>query len=328
MRPIPVVFHIGPLQLHTYGIGLAITFWFAYRYFARRLRDNGYPDQWLGAAFIWIVVAAVVGARVFHVVAHWSFYTAYPGQILEVWHGGLSSFGGLVFAIPVGMYLAHRWCPELRAWRAADLVTPVLLAAWAIGRLLGPQLMVAGGGKPTTAWFGMYYADEVGKRLPVPIFQSLETTVVFVVALAAERYMVRHGTPSGFVLACGEALWGLSRFFDQYFFLPYNAGTDPIEITGLVMLGVGVIGAAVLLSRPRDPNRYRRPPFGPSDPAEDAVPELAGAAPVGATALDAPLSVGRLHSDPRTTRKRTVAPSRSSSATSSPAGSDGTSVIA
>ena len=37
VKPIPVVFHLGPLQVHTYGIGLALTFWFGYRYFAKRL---------------------------------------------------------------------------------------------------------------------------------------------------------------------------------------------------------------------------------------------------------------------------------------------------
>ena len=55
MRPIPVVFHLGPLQVHTYGLGLAVTFWFAYRYLARRLRANGYPDAWLGGTFVWVV---------------------------------------------------------------------------------------------------------------------------------------------------------------------------------------------------------------------------------------------------------------------------------
>ena len=42
MKPIPVAFHIGPLQVHTYGIGLAVTFWFGFVYFERRLRKNGY----------------------------------------------------------------------------------------------------------------------------------------------------------------------------------------------------------------------------------------------------------------------------------------------
>ena len=45
MKPIPVVFHIGPLQVHTYGIGLALTFWFAFGYFERRLQQERLPHR-------------------------------------------------------------------------------------------------------------------------------------------------------------------------------------------------------------------------------------------------------------------------------------------
>ena len=68
MKPIPVDFHIGPLQVHTYGIGLALTFWFGFVYFERRLRKNGYPTDWLVPVFLWIILAAVVGARAMHVL--------------------------------------------------------------------------------------------------------------------------------------------------------------------------------------------------------------------------------------------------------------------
>ena len=61
MKPIPVAFHIGPLEVHTYGIGLAVTFWFAYWYFERRLRARGYRTDWLVGLFLWVIVAAVVG---------------------------------------------------------------------------------------------------------------------------------------------------------------------------------------------------------------------------------------------------------------------------
>src|SRR5580692_8679222 len=98
MKPIPVLFHIGPLQIHTYGIGLAITFWFGYRYFATRLRDHGYGDQALGTTFVAIVVSAIVGARLVHVLANLSAYRSDPGAIFAIWQGGLSSFGGLAFA--------------------------------------------------------------------------------------------------------------------------------------------------------------------------------------------------------------------------------------
>jgi phosphatidylglycerol---prolipoprotein diacylglyceryl transferase len=126
MRPIPVVFHIGPLQVHTYGIGLALTFWFAFTYFERRLKKNGYPTDWFVGVFLWIVLAAVVGARTLHVLSNLSYYTHNPSQVLAIWHGGLSSFGGLLFAVPTGLILTRRRCPELPIGRALDLIAPVL----------------------------------------------------------------------------------------------------------------------------------------------------------------------------------------------------------
>ena len=174
MRPVPVAFHIWFLEVHTYGIGLALTFWFGLRYTERRLRNAGYPWQWVTGMFVWVIVAAIVGARALHVLSNLSYYTHYPLQVFAIWQGGLSSFGGLLFAVPVALVSSRRRCPQLKSLRFADLMAPVLMACWAIGRLLGPQLMVAGGGHRTNQWFGMYYADQVGKRLPVPIFQAIE----------------------------------------------------------------------------------------------------------------------------------------------------------
>jgi hypothetical protein len=189
MRPIPVAFHIWFLELHTYGIGLALTFWFGLRYTERRLRKAGYPWQWVTGMFVWVIVAAIVGARAFHVLSNLSYYSHQPSQVFAIWQGGLSSFGGLIFAVPVAIVSARRRCPQLPTMRFADLMAPVLMACWGLGRLLGPQLMVAGGGHPTNQWFGMYYAGQVGKRLPVPIFQSIEDFTIFGILLLVERWL-------------------------------------------------------------------------------------------------------------------------------------------
>lgn len=258
MKPIPVSFHIGPLVVHTYGIGLAVTFWFAYRYFERRLRDRGYPTAWVTGMFLWVVVAAVVGARAMHVVANLSYYSANPGQIVDIWHGGLSSFGGLLLGVPTGVLLARRRCPQLPMLRGLDIVAPVLMAAWGLGRLLGPQLMVAGGGAPTTAWYGMYYAGETGKRVPVPIIQAVDSLVIFAVLIAIEHY--RRRRPVGFVLSGAMALWGLSRFFEEHFFLGTQAqvgstqsessvGPLLVQIAGLVLFAGGLAVMAWLWRR-------------------------------------------------------------------------------
>jgi phosphatidylglycerol:prolipoprotein diacylglycerol transferase len=251
MRPIPVAFHIWHAEIHTYGIGLALTFWFGYRYFARRLRQSGYRDDWLAGTFIVIVVTAIVGARLVHVLANLSSYQSDPAAIFSIWQGGLSSYGGLAFAIPAGLASARRRYPELRISDALELVSPVLVAAWAMGRLLGPQLMVAGGGKPTSQWFGMYYADQVGRRLPVPIFQAIECGAIFVVALVVERAVRAGLLPKGLVTATVVALWGLSRFFDEYLWLTNDNGTDAVEIASLAMFALGGAVAGWLILRSR-----------------------------------------------------------------------------
>jgi len=239
VRPVPVAFHVGALEIHTYGIGLALTFWFGYRYLAKRLDDHGYGSAWLGPTFVWIVVTAIVGARIVHVVANLGYYEQDPMQIGAIWNGGLSSFGGLLLAIPTAILSARRRCPQLRIGQFADLAAPVLVASWALGRILGPQLMVAGGGRPTSSWLGMYYAGEVGRRLPVPLFQAAECTAVYLVALFVERRVADRVAMVGVVAAVAAGLWGLTRFFDEYLWLAYDNGTDAIEVGGLAMLAAG-----------------------------------------------------------------------------------------
>ena len=257
MKPIPVVFHLGSLQIHTYGIGLALTFWFGYRYFAKRLRDHGYPDAWFGRAFIWIVVASIIGARVVHVVANLrgaQGYAQNPGDIFAIWHGGLSSFGGLLGGVPTGLLCARRWCPQLRLSVALDLVAPVLVIAWAVGRLLGPQLMYQGGGNLTRAWYGMAYAGQAGKRIPVPIFQAIEDSVVYVIALWVERAIARRRGPIGIVATTAVTLYGAARFNDEYVLLPHNTGGDiAVLIASAAFVGVGAGLVSWLLWRDRGP---------------------------------------------------------------------------
>jgi phosphatidylglycerol---prolipoprotein diacylglyceryl transferase len=256
MKPIPVAFHIGPLQVHTYGIGLALTFWFGFVYFERRLRKKGYPTDWFVPVFLWVILAAVVGARAMHVLSNLSYYTERPGDILAVWEGGLSSFGGLLLAVPVGIVLTRRRCPELALGRALDLVAPVLLACWALGRLLGPQLMVAGGGHPTNQWFGMYYSGQPGRRLPVPIFQALEDFTVYLILIAIERRLdrwpnrtPRKGYPSGIVIGTAMVLWGIERSLDEHLWLGEDGrlGSDLVQLAGVLL----VIGGAIILLRTR-----------------------------------------------------------------------------
>jgi hypothetical protein len=47
------------------------------------------------------------------------------------------------------------------------------------------------------------------------------------------------------------ALWSLSRFFDEYLWLGPDNGTDAVEVTALVLTGLGLVAIAILIVRAR-----------------------------------------------------------------------------
>lgn len=273
MKPVPIVFYLGPLAIHTYGIGLAITFAFGLFYTNRRLRARGLPTDWMDRAFLWIVAMAIVGARVVHVVANFSqFYEAHPGQIVAIWNGGLSSYGGLLFAVPTGLWFARRHCREIYGLAGMDFIAPVLMACWAMGRILGPNFEIDGGGLPTNAWYGLAYAGQPGYRIPVPIFQCLDSFGVLVVLLVLERWVQSQrrrlapgslgtedlvaagaagGRPglTGFVFFAMLGFWDVARFFEEYAWLAVNPPFDAVEATATILAIVGFVGMAVVYVR-------------------------------------------------------------------------------
>lgn len=318
MRPIPVAFHIWFIEVHTYGIGLAITFWFGLRYTERRLRNAGYDWQWVTGMFLWVIAAAIIGARIMSVIPNWSQYSDHPLQVFAIWQGGLSSFGGLLLAVPVGIISSRRRCPSISTIRFLDLMAPVLLASWGIGRLLGPQLMIRGGGHPTSQWFGMYYAGEVGKHLPVPIFQAAMDLSIFGILLLTERWLRTHapampepagpsairagalmegdvaddnvntqqrdqgalGPPAGILIGAAMIFWGIERFLDEHLWLgPGHLGFILVQLAGIALALAGMI---VLATRYPAFKKWRK--GGPAEHAPgDAQRTLTPSAPTSLT---------------------------------------------
>ena len=282
-----MVFHLGPLQVHTYGIGLALTFWFSLWYMRRRFDAVGIPSEWLNRAFLWVVGASIIGARAVHVVANLSYYRSDPAGILAVWHGGLSSFGGLLLGVPTGIWFKRRYLPELRTLAGLDIAAPVLMAAWAMGRLLGPQLMIDGGGHPTAGWYGLRYACTIGKfgcmangvtvrEIPVPLFQSAECLVIWAILRYIEERTGRK--PTGVVLAAFAGLWGIVRFTDEFFWLARPRLWDAVEVTAIVLAVAGWGTMAWLLLHRRDDARQAG---GAGDPDGTVRPEAGQTADAG-----------------------------------------------
>ena len=125
--------NIGPLELRAYGLMIALGVLAAAWLFGRRMATIGIGDsEDASAILIWAVPAGVIGARLYHVVTEWDRFSDSPGDIVEIWKGGLGIPGGLLLGVIVGAVAARRRdiaiAPLL--WAAA----PAIPLAQAIGR--------------------------------------------------------------------------------------------------------------------------------------------------------------------------------------------------
>ena len=156
----PIALEIGPLQLHWYGIIIAAAVLIGGLLgtrVARWLNENP-DDGW--SMLLLVMVLAVIGARLYHVIHLWDYYSQNPLLIPQVWNGGLGIPGGVAGGA-LGIFLYTR-ANHLNAARWMDVFAPALLLGQVIGRLgnfvnqelYGPPISECGNGTfpPCLPW--------------------------------------------------------------------------------------------------------------------------------------------------------------------------------
>lgn len=129
---IPTLFEIGPFRVHIYGVMLAVSFVLGSIYATRAAGRRGIPEDRIFNLVALILVSSIVGARLHFVMGHPESYGS-PLQLLRIWEGGLTLYGGLIAAIVVSfLYLSRH---KIRFLSVADAVAPALALGEAITRI-------------------------------------------------------------------------------------------------------------------------------------------------------------------------------------------------
>lgn len=100
----PVALQIGPLPIRWYALayiaGLCLAWLYALRLAgaARLWGDRpGVSLQAIEDALLWATLGVVMGGRLGHVLIYDpSYYSAHPGEIIQLWRGGMAFHGGLI----------------------------------------------------------------------------------------------------------------------------------------------------------------------------------------------------------------------------------------
>ena len=128
------VLQIGPLDMHAYGLMIALGVVAAVWLAGRRMEAAGVGTRDdMSSIALWAVGAGVIGARLYYIVTDKSQPWKEPGRWLKVWEGGLGIPGGLLAGVLVGA-----WAIRRRGLSVPGVLTaaaPAVPLAQAIGRL-------------------------------------------------------------------------------------------------------------------------------------------------------------------------------------------------
>jgi len=221
MQPFSILLGLGALA------GLLLAGWRAPKKEASR-----YLDASLG-----ILLGALLGSRAVTVAVNYSYYQAHPGEIVQVWLGGLSGIGALAGGLLAIAILAFGG--KFPAGKLGDALLP-LAGTLTVTAWLGCWVDRCGYGMPTGAWWALPARDEWGvlaTRVPV---QLMGATLTLLLIWVLDR-MSKHFPVSGLNAAVG--LLGLSAEIFALSFLR----ADPAPIWyGLRLEAWGAIGLMIL----------------------------------------------------------------------------------
>ncbi len=244
-------FQIGPFYIAWYGILIALGVAAAVGIAAVEARRRGESVDHLINMLLLILPLGIIGARLYHVIDQWQFYSQNPGLIIG--GRGLGIFGAVIGGA-IGLIIYTKW-KKLSTLRWMDIAAPGVILAQAIGRwgnFFNQELY----GYPTNLPWGIYI--DPAHRLPgyegyehfQPLFlyESLWNLAGFGVMMVVARKLKKK-LLDGEIFALYVVWYSIGRFVLEG--MKINVWTLAGIPTARWISGVAIIVAvaAVLLRR-------------------------------------------------------------------------------
>lgn len=195
---------LGFLKLNVWGIFVSLGFIAGMIAVYFELKKKNLEASRVYDLAFWIILSALVGGRLLYVAEHFNFYLNAPIDILKLWHGGMSIYGGFIGAVFASViYLKKN---KLDFWRYADAVIFGLPLGLFIGRI-GCFFIHDHPGIQTDFFLGVNFPG--GVRHDLGLYDSLVGLIIFLIFLFLRR---RERRP-GFYISTAMILYGVARFF-------------------------------------------------------------------------------------------------------------------
>jgi prolipoprotein diacylglyceryl transferase len=244
-------FHLGPLDVHVYGlmyvVGIALAIWIT----IRRWEAAGGNRALVYDVALWAVPAGIVGGRIyFDITTPFDMPHHWWGP-LAVWTGGLGIWGGVALAALVGAWRVRLAGAGVGVFMNA--VAPALLVAQAIGRI-GNYFNQELFGKPSSLPWAVQISRAARLSSGMPAADLKFTTfqpsflyeLIFDLALAAFLVWLGHHrevAPQG-LFALYVAGYSGYRIFEETIRIDSSAYVLGLRLNFFVALVMTIAGLA------------------------------------------------------------------------------------
>ena len=259
----PRLFELGPVTVYTYGLLLAAAYLLGLQLARVRAKRRGLDQNRILDLGIYIIISALVGAKLLLLVTDWSSFRSDPRELLTLARSGGVFYGGLILAVLVALWYIRR--AGLPLWTTCDVFAPGIALGHVVGRF-GCLFAGCCYGKPTTKPWGITFTDpfaasNVGTPLGVPLHptQLYEAGAEFLILMIL-LWSERRGRPyAGRTFWLYMLLYAVSRFIIE-FFRGDDRGTVGIFSTSQfisILLAPLAVVMLVYLARVRTPEPKR-----------------------------------------------------------------------
>lgn len=198
---------LGPITIQVWGLLVALGLLLATGIIYKRAKKLGHNPEQLLDIIIWMVVGGFIMARIFHIVLYDpSFFINNPIEILKVWHGGLSSFGG-IFGAAIGLWIyakKHKLSKQ-HILEYLDILSFGAVYGWLIGRV-GCVCIHDHWGIPCDCALAIDTPD--GPRLDMALLEIIGLLPIAILFFFTKK----KNKPTGFFLAILLIYYGVLRF--------------------------------------------------------------------------------------------------------------------
>jgi phosphatidylglycerol---prolipoprotein diacylglyceryl transferase len=262
----PELFSIGPITIYSYGVLLAASYLLGLWLAMRRAKQWGLDPSRVLDLGIYIIIAALIGAKLLLLVVDFDQFSSSPQDLLSLARSGGVFYGGLILAVVVAFWYIARH--RLPFWTTCDVFAPGI----ALGHVTGRLGCLAAGccyGRPTDVAWAITFtnplaAANVGTPLGIPlhptqIYEAGAELLILVVLLATER----RGRPfPGRTFWLYMLLYAISRYIVEIYRGDPRGAVFGLSTSQFISLVLAPLSIAMLVwlarSSPNEPQEMQR----------------------------------------------------------------------